>query len=80
MSKQTFLNEPSDCEWLRTTHLKPSQWNNANPIPEFKSFCLFGNEDCPQEILLYREDHPTVSDNPVRAMLMDNGCYSFTPV
>jgi len=77
---QNFLNTKEDCDWLRETHLKPAQWNNENPIPDFKSFCLFGNEDCPRKILLYRKLHPTVDDKPVRAILMENGCYSFFPV
>lgn len=75
MSKQTFCNEPSDCQWLLETHLKDKNLNNG-PVPPFKSFCLMGNEDCPQEIFLYREQHPTVSDQPVRFSLCDNMCYS----
>lgn len=60
--------------------MAPKNWNNQNPIPDFQSFCLFGNEDCPQEILLYRDRHPNVSDVPVRAMLCNNGRYSFFKV
>lgn len=79
--KQTFLNAPEDCQWLRETHLKPSNWNNELIIPDFKSFCLFGNEDCPREILLYQNEHPTVNETfCVRATLADNGCYSFSTV
>lgn len=78
--KQTFLNSPEDCAWLRETHMAEKNWNNANSIPNFKSFCIFGNEDCPQEILLYRLEHPSLNDKPVRAMLCDNGGYSFFPV
>jgi hypothetical protein len=78
--KQTYCNTPEDCDWLRDTHLKQSNWNNELVIPDFKSFCMFGNEDCPQEILIYREEHPTISDIPVRAMLTDNGGYSFFKV
>jgi hypothetical protein len=75
--RQTYCNTPADCQWLRETHLAEKNWNNANPIPDFQSFCLFGNEDCPEEILIYREAHPTIKDKPVRAMLTDNGGYSF---
>lgn len=74
---QTYCNTKEDCDWLRETHLAERNLNNANPIPDFKSFCLFGNEDCPREILVYWEEHPTVSDTPARAMLCDNGSYSF---
>jgi len=78
---QTFLNSPNDCSWLRDTHLKQSNWNNANPIPDFQSFAIMdGNEDCPREILLYRLPHPSIHDKPVRAMLCDNGGYSFFAV
>ena len=77
MAKQTYLNTKEDCDWLRETHLKQSNWNNANPIPDFKSFCLFGNEDCPNEILIYKENHPNVDDKPIRAMRCENGGYSF---
>ncbi len=75
--KQTFCNTQADCDWLRDTHLATKNWNNKLTIPDFKSFCIFGNEDCPREVLIYREDHPTIDDKPVRAMLMDNGGYSF---
>ncbi len=76
---QKFLNEPADCQWLRETALKDANLNNG-PVPAFKSFCLFGNEDCPKEILLYATAHASVNDRPTRAMLMDNGCYSLFPV
>jgi len=76
---QTFLNTLEDCRWLRETHLADKNLNNANPMPDFKSACLFGNEDCPQEILIYRDKHPTVTDKPAKAMLCDNGRYSFAP-
>jgi hypothetical protein len=73
--RQTFLNTPADCKWVRETHLKPSNLNNG-PLPEFNSFCLFGNEDCPNQILAYFHAHPMVNDKGVRFMLMDNGRYS----
>lgn len=78
--RQIFLNSVEDCNWLRETHLADNNLNNANPIPGFKSFCLTGNEDCPKEILIYADEDPNVTDKPARAMLMDNGCYSFFKV
>ena len=78
--KQTFLNSPEDCQQLRETHLKTKNWNNELTIPDFKSFCIFGNEDCPQEILIYKDKHPNITDKPIRAMLCDNGGYSFFKV
>jgi len=74
--RETFLNDPSDCQWLLETALRSRNLNNAVPFA-FQSFCLFGNEDCPTEILIYRDMHPNVSDVPARATLMDNGRYSF---
>ena len=74
--KQTFYNEPKDCKWLKETHLQPANLVNRNPIPEFKSFCLFGNEN-PESILLYREQHPCVDDKPKLAMLLAGGKYAF---
>lgn len=75
-TKQTFLNDPSDCKWLLETHFKPANLNNEIPF-EFKSFCLFGNEDSPTELLIYKEEHPLISDKPARAMLMGNSRYTF---
>jgi hypothetical protein len=77
--KQTFLNEPSDCQWLRETHLADRNLNNALPF-EFKSFCLFGNEDCPNEILIYQTAHASIYDKPWRAMLCSNSHYSLFKV
>jgi len=77
--RQTFLNDADDVKWLRETHLKDKNLNNG-PVPPFKSFVLIGNEDSPNELLLYREKHPTVDDKPTRATLMDNGHYSLAKV
>ena len=73
--KQTFCDSPEDCQWLRETHLKDKNLNNG-PVPPFKSFVMFGNEDCPQSILLYGEKSPNINDKPIRFDLMDNGNYS----
>jgi hypothetical protein len=75
--KEIFLNSTEDCQWLRETALKDANLNNG-PVPEFRSFCLFGNEDCPQKILVYRLRHPAVTDIPTRFDLMDNGNYSMS--
>jgi hypothetical protein len=73
--KEIYLNSPEDCQWLRETHLKDSNLNNG-PVPEFKSFCLFGNEDCPTAILIYKNEHPTIDHKPIRFDLCGNGAYS----
>lgn len=54
-----FSNDPIDCEWLRETHLK-----HMDPMPEFKSFELLGNEDYPDNVVLYDTVIPTVLDAP----------------
>lgn len=78
---QKFLNEKSDCDWLRETHLNDKNLNNKNPIPDFQSFCLMGNEDCPDEILIYKNKSPMVNCWPARAILnYENMRYSFLRV
>lgn len=57
---ETFLNEPSDVEWLRTTHLK-----NVADVPAFGSFTITGNEDCPLTIALYTATDPEYADQPI---------------
>jgi hypothetical protein len=57
---ETFLNEPSDCQWLRETHLK-----NTADVPPFASFAITGNEDCPLSIVLYDSADPLVTDQPI---------------
>jgi hypothetical protein len=78
--KETFLNTLEDCQWLRETHLADKNLNNANPIPNFKSAVIRGNEDCPREIIVYKNQSPMVNDFGRMATLMDNGNYSFIRV
>ncbi len=55
MPREIFLNDAEDVKWLKATHLKI----------EFKSFFLRGNEDAPDELLLFKEKNPKVGDTPV---------------
>lgn len=55
--RSTFLNEPSDCEWLLSTALKQVQG-----VRPFASFVLVGNEDSPEAVYLYPDADPLVSD------------------
>lgn len=56
--RQQFLNSPEDCDWLRSTHLGGrTDWL-------FGSFVLFGNEDSPNEVHLYADPEPLISDEP----------------
>jgi hypothetical protein len=56
MARETFCDTPEDVTWLLETHLK-----NAEPAPkEFKSFIIYGNEDCPEHLRLYTDKNPDV--------------------
>lgn len=54
-SRERFFNEPSDCAWLASTHLK-----GINVA--FESFVLVGNEDSPDAVYLYPDTDPLVTD------------------
>ena len=54
-SREQFFNEPDDCAWLASTHLKGM--NVA-----FESFVLVGNEDSPDAVYLYADADPLVTD------------------
>jgi hypothetical protein len=62
MSKQQFMNEPEDCQWLWETKLGKRE--DLKP-PIFESFLLFGNEDAPDKVQLFSEQDPTC-DSPYR--------------
>ena len=74
MRRQFYYTKP-DVKWLRETHLK------YLTRMDFKSFTLMGNEDCPQEIKLYRAASPHVGDVPVAVLKLDeDGKYVFQVV
>lgn len=57
MSIAHFLNNPSDISWLFSTHLK----GNIEELPsqiDIKSFAIYGNEDCPWRIDLFKMWRP----------------------
>ena len=58
--RKTFMNEPADCEWLLSTHLK-----RVLGVRPFASFLLVGNEDCPEAVHLYADADPLVSDESI---------------
>ena len=67
-----FYNELEDCAWLRETHLGP-KYTNQNLVPKFESFALSGNEDCPEQIELYSEIDPLITETPISTfVLKDN--------
>lgn len=52
---RTMFNAESDCDWLRTTHLK-----SFTGLPPFHAFVLYGNEDTPERVDLYAERNPAI--------------------
>jgi hypothetical protein len=59
MAKTIFLLGTRDCQWLRETHLTGLE------LPEFMSFELHGNEDCPDKLLLYESIMPMYTTPPI---------------
>jgi len=66
--KSTFINSVDDMSWLFDTHLK----ENKEFYPEYNSAILYGNEDCPEKIELYKKKNPLVGDFFVLFSLMDD--------
>ena len=54
LHSEKFLNSSEDCAWLREVHLPPA--------PDFQSFLMWGNEDCPQMVKLYKGKDPNFKD------------------
>jgi hypothetical protein len=69
----SLLNEPNDIQWLRDVHL------TGYSTPDFKSFVLHGQEDCPERIELYADRDPLVTDAPVATFVLyeDEGEYKY---
>jgi hypothetical protein len=61
-----FLNDPSDVQWLKDTHLKGREY------PNFASFILHGNEDDPNKLELFEAAEALVSDVPFTVNLRVN--------
>lgn len=55
-----FFNEPDDCDWLASTHLK--KFKDDGTLVEFQAFTLEGNEDCPERIVTYTNPNPLITD------------------
>jgi hypothetical protein len=72
MSRPNFLNSEEDMIWLFETHLITSQ------IPfRPKSAVLYGNEDCPDEMLIWDHPNPNYHEPPRVGLLQDDGNYRF---
>jgi len=58
--RQTFLNSAADMRWLGETHLTLVAVGK-----HFKSAILYGNEDWPSRIELFKAKNPKVTDTCV---------------
>ena len=58
-------NEKEDIEWLTSTHLKNFD------VSDFQCFILYGNEDCPSKIELYKSKNPIIYDKPYLTFIAD---------
>lgn len=69
-----FLNDPDDIDWLKATALK------GVPLPsrfaDFKSFVIYGTEDCPEKVTLYQSPHPTIRDACLHVLFPRNIVYA----
>jgi hypothetical protein len=66
-----LLNKPADIDWLFDTHLKAYPKLRG----EYKSFILYGNEDCPDKIELYKAQDPLVGDSFLEFTRNEDGEY-----
>jgi hypothetical protein len=62
-----LLNDPLDCEWLRSTHLQ-----RFDP-QAFKSFEICGAEDTPTCVKTYAQFDPSVFDLPLETYTRGRG-------
>jgi len=67
VGRATFLNAPEDMKWLRETALLRAMKQFRGAI--YKSAVIYGNEDSPTRIELYRKKSPLVTDQPVILLL-----------
>ncbi len=81
LKKHFSYNSNAACNFLRKNFLKQENWNNENPVSNFKSFYIvrLGTYDgIPHEILLYPQKTITVSNTPIRALRdYKTGLYTF---
>ena len=70
--RESLLDTPEDCGWLRDTHVKPFNLRLVD-LPAWKSAAVVGNEDCPQQIRLYRDKSPHYKAQPIAVLDLDEG-------
>lgn len=64
VSSMKFYTGKEDCDWLKATALR-----HIFVPKDFKSFLLYGNEDCPNSVELYADADPTCYDKPVEVIV-----------
>jgi len=69
--KETILNSPEDMIWLWETHLKEFPHIRFGRF-EYRSASIFGNEDCPSRIKLYRKLEPLYTTKPSVVFVRDD--------
>ncbi len=74
--KETFLDKPEDMRWLWETHLK-SFPNIRFGKFELRSASIFGNEDCPSRIELYRKQIPLHTTKPSFIFKYDENTFNY---
>lgn len=75
-NKEKFCHKEEDCHWLKETHLTLTNLYGSSSLPDFKSFDMFGNEDSPEHILLYKERYPNIESVPIaEAFQLSTGKY-----
>lgn len=63
--KTQLLNALEDIAWLQTTHLK------HHPNLTFNAFLIYGNEDCPERVELYKRQELKTYSKPFAILNMD---------
>ena len=63
IGRETILNTTADIRWLWETHLKKFPSLRFGKF-EMRSASIFGNEDCPSRIELYRKQEPLYTTKP----------------
>lgn len=59
--KTTFLHYSDDMEWLADKLLA-----TGAKFAGMRSVILYGNEDCPEAVDLYRQENPRITDSFAR--------------
>ena len=70
--KKTFIENISDMQWLRETHLP-----KLDKVFDHGSAMLFGNEDLPSKIYVYKDKAPLVTDDPL-IFTLDSETWDYT--